>query len=138
MRSTAILGSRLRPSTTCEPMTIVYKVTVTGDCGKTHASFDEWQQCQVCETIIKSRVSTGRTFARLPTREPGAMHILGRREWAAAAVQDCGAACGEIANAMRLPEDARNAELARFKNALGLVNRAKEWLERSVAELETK
>lgn len=64
------------------------------------------------------------------------MRIMDRREWTALAIRDCGTACGEMADGMRLPEDARRAELARMKNALGLIDRAREWVHRSIQDLE--
>lgn len=30
-----------------------YKVTIRGNCGVAHNSFEEWQQCQICRPTIK-------------------------------------------------------------------------------------
>jgi hypothetical protein len=36
-----------------EPQIVIGRVL--GDCGKWHASLEEWQQCQVCENILCGR-----------------------------------------------------------------------------------
>lgn len=38
------------------------KVTVLGDCGKEHASFAEWQDCQTCGRILGLRLREGQFF----------------------------------------------------------------------------
>ncbi len=43
------------PKAQTHPIT-TYKVTVIGDCGKVHASFEEWQQCKLCEAIIARNI----------------------------------------------------------------------------------
>lgn len=35
-------------------------LTVRGDCGKIHSSFEEWQKCQVCESVLVRRLRDGR------------------------------------------------------------------------------
>lgn len=37
-------------------------ITVRGDCGKVHPSFKDWQDCQVCDAIIRRNVAAGRRF----------------------------------------------------------------------------
>lgn len=34
----------------------VVSITVKGDCGKVHASVDEWDKCEACAAILKARL----------------------------------------------------------------------------------
>lgn len=34
-------------------MAIEYQISVRGNCGKIHASVEEWQQCKACDSVGK-------------------------------------------------------------------------------------
>lgn len=43
---------------------LVVKITVMGDCGIVHPTFEDWQQCQVCERFLQQALQDGRAYQR--------------------------------------------------------------------------
>lgn len=51
---------------------ITYHITVKGDCGRIHPSFEDWQACSVCDAILRSRVNHG--FAKVRREMDAALY----------------------------------------------------------------
>jgi len=46
------------------------RITVSGDCGRIHASFEDWQRCQVCERVLQNNLFLGRMLTATESQTP--------------------------------------------------------------------